>query len=402
VAFVVKVEDIMKTSTLLLRRFAVASLTAFACLAGSSLQLHAAGVSLIHTPDGGIQPQVAVDDKGTVHLIYLKGDPKAENIFYVRKEAGEEKFSAPLRVNSQPGSATAMGTIRGAQIALGRNGRVHVAWNGNQTAEPKAPKGMPMLYSRLNDAGTAFEAQRNLLTFAAGLDGGGAVAADALGNVYVAWHGNPAGDGEANRAVFIAQSKDDGKTFEAERRANSQSTGACGCCGMKVFADRQGTVFALYRAAFQTMNRDMTLLVSHDQGKSFESAAIHSWKIGSCPMSSESFAANAGRVLAAWETDGKVFFAPANLSGGKFNAPIFSPAPGAAKRRQPALAVNAKGEALLAWTEGTAWQKGGSVAWQVFDQNGQPRAEQGTKDGVPVWGLVAAYAQPDGKFVLIY
>jgi hypothetical protein len=39
-------------------------------------------------------------------------------------------FSSALKVNSHPGSAIAAGNIRGAHIALGRNGRVHVAWNG--------------------------------------------------------------------------------------------------------------------------------------------------------------------------------------------------------------------------------------------------------------------------------
>src|SRR4051812_8690752 len=30
-------------------------------------------VSAVRCPDGGVQPQVAVDDSGKVHLIYLKG-----------------------------------------------------------------------------------------------------------------------------------------------------------------------------------------------------------------------------------------------------------------------------------------------------------------------------------------
>jgi hypothetical protein len=51
-----------------------------------------------------------------------------------------------------PGSAIAVGNIRGAQTSVERNGRVHVAWNGT------APTGrLPMLYARLNDAGSAFE-----------------------------------------------------------------------------------------------------------------------------------------------------------------------------------------------------------------------------------------------------
>src|SRR3954453_22125208 len=86
-------------------------------------------VNLVRTPTHGLQPQAVVDERGTLHLIYLAGEPSASDVFYVRRDAGKKEFSPPLRVNSQPGSAIAPGTIRGAQIAIGKNGRVHVAWN---------------------------------------------------------------------------------------------------------------------------------------------------------------------------------------------------------------------------------------------------------------------------------
>ena len=101
-------------------------------------------VKLARTPEGGVQPQVALDGKGTLHMVYLKGDPKACDVMYVRREAGSAGFSAALRVNSEAGSAIAVGTIRGAQMALGRNGRVHVAWNGSgsRKAERGSQKGV--------------------------------------------------------------------------------------------------------------------------------------------------------------------------------------------------------------------------------------------------------------------
>src|SRR5262245_12565382 len=86
-------------------------------------------VSLERTPNGGIQPQAVADAKGAVHLIYFKGEAGAGDLFYVRRDASRERFSAPIRVNSQPASAIATGTVRGGQIALGKDGRVHVAWN---------------------------------------------------------------------------------------------------------------------------------------------------------------------------------------------------------------------------------------------------------------------------------
>src|SRR4051812_46176732 len=86
-------------------------------------------VTLLRVPNGGIQPQTMVDEKGVVHLIYLAGEPRSCDVFYVRSHDGEN-FSQPLRVNSESASAIAIGNIRGAHLALGASGRVHVAWMG--------------------------------------------------------------------------------------------------------------------------------------------------------------------------------------------------------------------------------------------------------------------------------
>jgi len=361
-------------------------------------------VGLIRAPEGGIQPQASVDAKGVVHLIYFKGEPQGGDIFYVRRKADEEAFSPPIRVNRQAASAIATGTIRGAQLAIGRNGRVHVAWMGGQGAARAAVNGKeitPMLYTRLNEAGTAFEPERNVITWADGLDGGGSVAADLQGNVYVVWHASPPGNqrGEAGRAVFVTHSTDEGRTFEREAQANRSATGACGCCGMRAFADSKGRLYIVYRAADE-ISRDMTLLVSRDHAASFDLETVNQWMIKSCPMSSCAFAESDSGVVAATERDGQVYFnviEPETLS---LSHP--APAPGGEKRQHPVVAANSKGEILMAWTEGTAWQKGGALGWQLFDKHGKATAEKGRADGVPVWSLPAAYAQPDGSFVVIY
>src|SRR5713226_5096417 len=155
-----------------------------------------APVQLVRTPNGGIQPQAVVDDQGILQLIYFKGKAGAGDIFYLRQKPGEETFSKPIQVNSQPGSAIAVGTIRGAHLAVGRKGRAHVAWNGSRNAEKGTHPGAPMLYSRLNEAGTAFEPERDVMSETAILDGGGSVAADNEGNVYVMWHAFPPGNSE--------------------------------------------------------------------------------------------------------------------------------------------------------------------------------------------------------------
>lgn len=380
-----------------LRNLAIAVLLLAAAVA------HAGGkVRLMRVPEGGIQPQAAVDEKGVFHMVYLAGKPEASDIYYVRKSPGEESFSRPVRVNNLPGSAVAIGTVRGAHIAVGKNGRVHVAWMGSKEALPRGPGGeTPMLYARMNDAKTGFEPQRNVLQFAVGLDGGASVAADSAGNVYVAWHGRGDTPGEENRRVWVARSTDEGRTFSREAAAFDQPTGACGCCGMRAFAAGHGAVHLLYRAAGNKVNRDMYLLSSTDAGKTFRGIRLHEWKIAACPMSTATIvrAGSNGDVLAAWETEWQVYFAA--YREGEASAPIA--APGATgKRKHPVVAANSSGETILVWTEGTGWKKGGSLAWQVFDRKGNPTGEKGSADGVPVWSLAAVFAQPDGNFTIVY
>ncbi len=133
-----------------------------------------------------------------------------------------------------------------------------------------------MLYSRLNDTGTAFEHERNLMHRSFGLDGGGSIAADGEGNVYVVWHGigmdvrSGAGpQGEARRTMWVAKSMDDGDTFREEEKAWQEPTGACACCSTKAFASRDGAIHALYRSATNAVHRDIYLITSKDHGKSF-------------------------------------------------------------------------------------------------------------------------------------
>jgi hypothetical protein len=357
-------------------------------------------VKLVRVPERGIQPQAAVDSEGTLHLIYFGDEPEAGNVYYVRKLPGAEQFSRPLRVNSQSGSAIAVGSIRGAQLALGKANRMHVAWNGSRKAEPKVnvKYGSPMLYTRMADDGDHFEPQRMVNRAAFLLDGGGSVAADQAGNVYVVWH---SGDGEANRRVWVARSTDEGATFAPETPADAGKDGACGCCGLKAFADREGTIYVLYRSARENVHRDMMLLTSSDRANSFRCETAGEWMVDLCPMSSEAFVDGPQAVKAGWETDGQVFMARIDKKQGLLSQPTAAPgSPGG--RKHPALAVNGRGHTILVWTEGTGWQRGGALAWQVFDEKGMPTKARGRTDGIPVWSFAAVYPEPDDSFVILY
>lgn len=357
-------------------------------------------VELRRVPDGGIQPQTLIGRDGVVHLIYFKGDAGQGDIFYSRSKDGIT-FSKPIRVNSVEGTAVAIGNIRGARIALGRQDRVYVAWNGSAKLGEPAKGRSPMLFTRLNDAGTAFEPERNLIQTAYGLDGGGGIAADQQGRVYVFWHAPvPGHRGEEWRRVWMARSNNDGKTFEPERMVWDQPTGACGCCSLNAYADPAGKLYVLFRSAREMVHRDIYLLESRDHGTSFTGAEVSKWNVGYCVMSSEAFASSSKATLAAWETEKRIHFGFVPPDPAQMTESAISDS--GKNEKYPALAANRKGLFLVSWTEGMSWKHGGSLRWQLIDSKGQRVGAEGDADGVPAWSFTSAYPLTNGSFVVLY
>jgi hypothetical protein len=144
----------------------------------------------------------------------------------------------------------------------------------------------------------------------------------------------------------------------------------------------------------------VTLLLSPDGGKTFQASVLGPWKISMCPMSTMSLGEETdGSLLAAWETEGQVWYSRISANSTDHTLAL-SPAGDAPKlgRKHPALVAGSKGSGLLmAWTEGTGWERGGSLAWECINSGNSGRAE-----GVPVWGSVTAIAEPDGSFTVIY
>jgi hypothetical protein len=355
-------------------------------------------VTVIPTPDEGIQPQAVVDASGGVHLVYFKGDPSGGDLYYARLVGRGDDFRAaapPVRINGVGGSALATGSVRGAQIALGRNGIVHVAWHGSKPVEGGGSPDPPVWYARSVD-GSRFEAQRTLSGTISGIDGS-TVAADRHGHVSVAWHGLGAKPGEGDRTVYLANSANDGATFAAALPATSAAIGACGCCGLKAVFDRAGTLNLLYRAATDGRHRDTTWLAIRAGGASAP-VRVHPWELEACPMTTFALADAGQDVAAAWETAQQIYSATLNPATGSVTD--LAAVPGTGSRKHPSIAVNASGDRLLAWTEGTAWKRGGTFSWRLTNRAGTELAHGADAGPVPVWGLVSAVAAPDGSFLI--
>jgi hypothetical protein len=256
-----------------------------------------------------------------------------------------------------------------------------------------------MLIARMNQQHTAFLPEQNVVRQAWVIDGG-AVAADRQGHVYVFWHApGPGGEGEAFRRVWMARSEDGGRHFQPEVAVSPQADGVCGCCGMNALASGDGTVSVIYRTAREMVHRDEFLLTSHDGGRIFTAQDLGPWQVGYCVMSTADLEPCRTGLLAAWEQEKQVH--GATLTKGKAEVE-FTPGGSTGHRAHPVIAQDKNGNTLLAWTEGMGWQRGGSLAWQLYDRAGHALGPAGSAPGVPVWSLISVWARPGGGFVVMY
>jgi hypothetical protein len=146
----------------------------------------------------------------------------------------------------------------------------------------------------------------------------------------------------------------------------------------------------------------MYVIKSDDLGKSFTGTRLDNWKIDTCPMSSEAIAQGQNGVFGAWDNDGQIYFSRIRATIPGAEDVVAVPGKGG-DRQHPALAFNKNGEMILVWTEGTGWNRGGALAWQVYDKAGNPTASAGRRPGaIPVWGLPAVIAEPNGDFTIVH
>ncbi len=356
------------------------------------LALHAQ-VQVESLPELGIQPQVVVTAAGVVHLVYLLGDPKACDIRHTTRQAAGGAWSAPITVNSEPHSAIAAGTIRGAQIALGKDGSVQAIWNGNTGGKKEMMMRAPLLHARLQPGAQAFSPQQNLMGDTTALDGGASIAANNQGHVAIVWHAASAGEkGESTRLVYARYSTDDGRTFSTPTPLNTEQPGVCACCSLRAHLATDDTLTVIYRGAPEPTARGMILLTNKSGRTTL--TKLDDWRIAMCPMSSASLLPSKQALRGAWENDGQI------ITGLMSDPAGATQKVGPKNAKHPALAQNAKGQTVIASIIGSGWSKAGTLHWDLLDPQGRV-TDSGDGEKLPVWSYAAVYVRPDGSFVIL-
>jgi len=324
----------------------------------------------------GAKPVVARLDGGTLHLLY-NSDTGPQ---YSKSGDLGKTWTAPVEVVDQASRTPGL-EYQAADMAIGRNGRVHVAMSTNAWKLKLPEKEWALFYATLAPEATSFSPTRNLNQKPSE---GFSLAADSKGNVTACW---------LSDKLYANVSHDDGATFSPTIEVNTEFD-PCNCCTTNSMYGDDGRLAVLYREESNN-ERDIYLVLWNQQTGEISRTRVSStrWKIDECPMSCYSIRRTTGGYVAAWPTKESIYFARLDNNGSQLS-PGEIKTPGAPAMRTGMLALSAHDGTTL-----VAWKNEARLQWQLYDAKGQAlsKPESAESQGSGVAGVVTR----DGQFVLI-
>ncbi|HJS25090.1 MAG TPA: sialidase family protein [Pyrinomonadaceae bacterium] len=301
-------------------------LSAMLCLAGCKRFTTTHGAEA-HTPAGPVQisaagidaaePATASAADGGFYVTWVNHDTKQADVMLARFNHDGAMQGSPVRVNRQPGVATAW---RGDQpsIAVAPDGALYVLWTARVDAGSK--HGTDVYLSASNDRGQSFASEVKVNDDKApGPHGMHSLAVAADGRIYAAWldernvqtpKPSTKAEGhhmESNRDLYLSYSTDGGRTFSANRKVASE---ACPCCKTALAVSADGTLYAGWRQVLPGSFRHIAVASSTDGGTNFSKPTVVSddhWVLQGCPVSGPSLSVDrsSGSLKVVWYAAGE-------------------------------------------------------------------------------------------------
>ena len=282
------------------------------------------------------EPVTAAAPDGSFYVAWVNHDAKQADVMLAHFDGDGKMRGSPVRVNRQPGVATAW---RGDQpsMAVASDGSVYVVWTAR--VEAGGQHGTDLYLSVSNDRGQSFGSEVKVNDDKApGAHGMHSLAVAKDGRIYVGWldernvskpEPSTKAEGhhmESNRDLFLAYSTDGGRTFSANRKV---ATEACPCCKTSLAVSPDGTLYAGWRQVLPGNFRHIAVVSSKDGGASFSSPVIVSddrWVLQGCPVSGPSLSVdNAGSLKVLWYAAGEGNAPGLYVSESRDNGRSFSP-----------------------------------------------------------------------------
>ena len=350
-----------------------------------------AEVRSVRVPGGGQVPDVKLDPAGVLHMTYGTGLPG--DAFYVQSKDGGKTFSPPVKLNTKAATVTT-GMERGPRLALGKDGVIHVLWQGWYKT------GGGTAYSRSTDGGKTFAPERRLESPAYGLDNV-ALAADDQGNVVALWTGGFPGakedpDSPTASPIVLTYSRDNGATFSKNELVKSDhpaSSNACACCRLEARI-AGGKLYVAFRGGYKNL-RDPWLLVGPLGSNDFRCVRVSedNWD-HTCPMQGIPLTVGAdGRVLVSWMSRNRGYWSTSDPAVKSFEPKHAVPMKGSAKLSFPHALPTKDGVFLL-------WQVGHDAQWALVGADGTSKTTG--RVGVQGMGKVNAFVGADGHLYVVH
>jgi len=359
----------------LLVRFALLTLSVMAVVADHASE-HVNRVNVIRVPGNAKVVKAQLGAEGTLHLLLDAEDGPR----YVKSTDGGVTFSTPMAIvdaaSLKPGLK-----FQGEDLAVGKDGSVHVAMSNNAWKLKLPEEEWGFYYASLASGAKAFSPVRNLNRKPSE---GFSLAADDRGDVTACF---------LSGKLFTMVSHDNGETFSDYIEPNP-TWDPCNCCTTAAAYGADGKLALLYRE--ETNNeRDMFVVLSNQRTRSKPRRTRISgtpWKLNGCPMTYFTITRTDTGYVAAWPTKGQVYFARLDKAGA-VSPPGEIKTPGTSGMRNGLVALSASDGATL-----VAWKNKDLLGWQVYDVKGQSQGEAGSANSPG--GGAAGVVLRDGQFLV--
>jgi len=348
------------------------------CIPLAAAQVHQHGTT--SREDGRYNPFVAADPRGGFYLAYVERKAGISNVMLQRSTDGKT-FSAPVRVNDQPGDATVRNE-NPPKLAVGPTGQIYVCW-ANERGRWKGN----IRFARSLDGGKTFSPATDINSDAAAQPAGHAfqsVTVDKKGQIYVTWideRNKTSTDRGAE--IWVSTSANEGRTFSPDRKVLGD---VCECCRTHLQIDATGRMFLSYRTVPPAgpMFRDIVLAVSQDGGKTFSKTIVNQdgWEVNACPVAGPALSIDPqGQIAITWFTGGGdrpgLYYASSADHGTSFSPRrLLSPNQKLGKHSQAAMISQSR--MLVAWDDMADTTL---TRWGLLDLKGLRLRELGSQEG---------------------
>lgn len=384
------------------KRYSSIAAMMFCCLAAMMASVCAVSaepgptrVHVIKAPTGCFVPDVVMDAKGVLHMVYALN----RNAYYVRSTDNAATFTPPVQVNSDGTVEFKMGE-RGSKLAVGSDGAVHVVWVDCWSPGVKTF----VRYSRSIDGGKTFEPLKAVSSIS-GVDGV-TLAASGSGDVRAFWHVAQPPQKEIPQATWIhvARSTDNGVTFAHDEpiQIDNHTGLACSMCMMRARFGEDGTAYLAFRSAEKNI-RDFYLLRAPKGENRFTAVPVNRdhWELMKCPMCGPELTVGPdGRLLCAFMSRHKVFWAVSD-HGTNFRLHVTTP-----EHEQdeiyPTAVANRRGEVLFVWQVGPMSTTGhATVHWATYTRDGKFSGHQDVIGKTRSGTKATAFVGTDDDFYVV-